>query len=155
MQARDAAQPRAVIVSKVDLDRIAQCQAVRHSVFVEEQGVPVELELDGRDPECAHFLAIDASGAPLGTARSRALGSIAKIERVAVLARARGAGVGRALMAAVERDAAERGFTCLKLSAQVTVLEFYAALGYREISATYLDAGIEHRDMLKSIDSGA
>src|SRR5687767_301516 len=79
------------------------CRRVRHEVFVVGQGVPPELEVDGLDPACAHFVArLDAR--VIGTARLRAVEGSAKAERVAVLEADRGAGAGRALMAVLETE---------------------------------------------------
>ena len=129
-------------------DEIGPCQSVRHEVFVVGQGVPAELEIDGRDAECVHFAArLDRR--VVGTARLRDLTGDAKAERVAVLATARGAGVGRALMAELESAARARGYTSVVLSAQESVIPFYERLGYRVESERFFEAGIPHRKMRK------
>lgn len=133
------------------VDRQA-CYDLRRTVFVEEQGVAEDEEWDGLDDQCSHFLARDAAGVPLGTARLKLLADgVAKAQRVAVVASARRTGVGRALMSALEAEAVARGCREVTLGAQVTALEFYAALGYQVYGEPFLDAGIPHRAMRKSL----
>ena len=136
---------------------LARCLEIRREVFVKEQAVPVALEVDGRDTEAEHFLALDdsvaaARPAALGTARLRVLASAAKVERVAVRGAARGRGVGVALMRAVEDRARERGLTEAVLHAQVAVAPFYEKLGYGVRGATFDEAGIPHVPMGKKLE---
>jgi predicted GNAT family N-acyltransferase len=132
-------------------DRIAECHAVRRRVFVDEQAVRVAEELDGLDPGCAHFLAL-LDERPVGTARLRAsdLGT-AKAERVAVLADARRAGVGSAIMGALEAAARRKGHREVVLGAQLRAIAFYESLGYRAFGEEYEDARIPHRWMRKPL----
>ncbi|MBN8414157.1 MULTISPECIES: GNAT family N-acetyltransferase [Halomonas] len=116
---------------------------IRHRVFVIEQNVPLEEEWDGRDPQCLHFLAIRGEQA-LGTARLLPDGHIG---RVAVLAEARGLGVGVALMRAAIDAAREQRFSQVELAAQTQALGFYEALGFVAEGEVFLDAGIPHRNM--------
>ncbi|MDJ0868014.1 MAG: GNAT family N-acetyltransferase [Myxococcota bacterium] len=139
-----------VSVEAVDGDALATCQAIRRTVFVEGQGVPEALEIDGLDPDCAHFLA-RAGGRPVGTARLRELDGRAKAERVAVLAAHRRDGVGRALMRALEGEARRRGHRELVLNAQEEVVPFYELLGYTICGARFDEAGIPHRPMTKGL----
>jgi predicted GNAT family N-acyltransferase len=129
---------------------LADCHRIRRRVFIEGQGVPEELDLDGLDAQASQFLARRGTAA-VGTARLRALGSDAKVERVAVLAEERGRGLGKALMAVVERVARDAGFERVILSAQEAVLEFYEALGYQAEGARFFEAGIPHRKMWKKL----
>jgi predicted GNAT family N-acyltransferase len=132
--------------------RIAESHAVRRRVFVEEQAVRDDEEIDGLDPECLHFLAL-LDGRPVGAARLRHAGDgVAKAERVAVLAELRGRGVGAALMHALEAAACERGFVCVLLGAQLTAVGFYERLGYAVEGEEFLDARIHHRWMRRSLD---
>jgi predicted GNAT family N-acyltransferase len=124
------------------------CRRVRHEVFVLGQGVPPELEVDGLDPACAHFVA-RLGARVIGTARLRDVDGSAKAERVAVLEAERGAGAGRALMAELEAEARARGYPCVVLSAQEPVIAFYELLGYRIESERFFEAGIPHRKMRK------
>lgn len=127
------------------------CLAIRRAVFIDEQHVPEALELDGEDDACMHLLALDAGGRPVGTARLRVLGENAKAQRVAVVAAARGRGIGAALMRALEDEARRAGAAKVTLSSQVHALPFYAVLGYVAHGDTYDDAGIPHRDMTKPL----
>ncbi len=125
--------------------------AVRRAVFVEEQGVPEELELDGNDGTATHFVAYD-DGRPVGAARLRAYDeTTAKAERVAVAAAERGRGIGRRLMSALEAHAADAGYETVVLHAQVPVVGFYERLGYTATSDVFEDAGIPHREMRKPL----
>ncbi len=125
---------------------LATCLALRHLVFVAEQGVPVEEEADEHDPAATHFLARDGA-APVGTARVVYLGEVAKIGRVSVLPGYRGRGVGAALIEAALAHARGRGAPLARLGAQVQAIGFYERLGFTVASAPYDDAGIAHVDM--------
>ncbi|MEL6345109.1 MAG: GNAT family N-acetyltransferase [Myxococcota bacterium] len=129
---------------------VARCQAVRRVVFVEGQGVDEWLEVDGRDPECVHFLA-EVSGDLVGCARLRLVAGVAKAERVAVLAEHRGAGIGRVIMRRMEAEAAKMGLSALKLASQVPVVPFYEKLGYTAYGEAFVEADIEHRWMIREL----
>lgn len=116
---------------------------IRRRVFIEEQAVPREEEWDGRDDACLHFLA-RLGETPIGTARLLPDGHIG---RVAVLAEARGRGIGERLMVAAIEAARARGHAQVELAAQVQALVFYERLGFEAFGDTFLDAGIVHRHM--------
>lgn len=118
---------------------------VRQAVFVEEQGVPPELEWDGLDDNCLHLLAVDADGNPVGTGRLLPDGHIG---RMAVLEPWRGRGVGSALLRELMRMGAEQGFDRLVLNAQVSTIPFYERAGFQAEGAVFDDAGIPHRRMV-------
>lgn len=127
------------------------CIDLRRSVFVEEQDVPEDRELDGLDGEATHLLAWD--GYPVGTARIREYeDGVAKVERVAVEQSRRGEGIGRDLMAHAEAFAAAAGYERVRLDAQMPVVAFYERLGYEVISEEFEDAGILHRTMEKRLE---
>lgn len=134
-----------------DTSDITTCHALRRVVFIEEQGVSLEDEVDGRDGEAMHLLArID--GRPVGTARILLGRGYGKIGRVCVLAEARGQGIGAALIrAALDRLRRTPGMATAKLGAQTHALGFYQALGFIAEGPEYLDAGIPHRDMTCSL----
>jgi predicted GNAT family N-acyltransferase len=119
-------------------------------VFVDEQGVAEDLEFDDHDETATHVVAYDGEQA-IGAARLRAVDSAGKAERVAVLREFRGAGVGRALMRALEAAARARGLDRMRLHAQVRVQEFYERLGYERVSDVFDEAGIEHVEMVKEL----
>ena len=133
--------------------------SIRLLVFVEEQHVPVEEELDAYDVTATHFLvrarrAGDPhSGTILGTARLIDKGKgIGKIGRVAVDAQYRGLGLGAALMQGIHRYARARGFCRIELEAQCHAIPFYEKLGYSAYGDIFLDANIEHRRMTLQLE---
>ncbi|HTT12655.1 MAG TPA: GNAT family N-acetyltransferase [Burkholderiaceae bacterium] len=115
--------------------------AVRHAVFVAEQLVPEDLEVDDFDPVSVHALARDVDGAAIGTGRLLPDGHIG---RLAVLARARGRGVGSALLRALMDESRRRGNREAMLNAQVQAVPFYERYGYAAEGEPYDDAGIAH-----------
>ena len=127
------------------------CQALRRTVFIEEQNVPEADEVDGRDAGAVHLLAT-VDGRPVGTARLLVSGDSGKIGRVCVLAEMRGKGIGALLIeAAVREFAANPAIGKVKLSAQINALPFYVRLGFVAEGDEYLDAGIVHRDMYRML----
>ena len=127
---------------------IATCRALRRIVFIEEQLVPEADELDDQDDAAIHLLALE-DGVAIGSARLLILDDAGKIGRVCVLAAARGRGIGADLIrAAVARFAAMPNIARVKLGAQSHAIDFYARLGFVAYGAHYLDAGIDHRDMV-------
>jgi predicted GNAT family N-acyltransferase len=126
----------------------AQAASIRHTVFVEEQKVPVDIELDEFDAVSLHALAFDAAGTAVGTGRLLPDGHIG---RMAVLASARGMGVGGALLQALLAAASERGMREVQLNAQTHALPFYARFGFSPEGDTFDDAGIAHRTMRRSL----
>ena len=131
---------------------LEQAQAIRRAVFVAEQGVAEALEIDGRDGAARHLLAL-CDGRPSGTLRLRwrKRDRIAKIERVAVVAAARGQGVGRALLrGALALAEAEGGREAL-LHAQTTAQAFYAGLGFVAGGPEFVEDGIPHIAMRRPL----
>ena len=127
-------------------DDFPACAAIRRRVFIEEQNVPEELELDDLDATAVHLLATQ-DGRPVGTARLLIEGETAKIGRVAILPELRGTGAGAALMRAALDELRARGVTTAKLGAQTHAIGFYERLGFTVYGPEYDDAGIPHRDM--------
>jgi len=117
---------------------------VRYAVFVEEQRVPPEIELDEFDPLSLHALAVDGQGRVVGTGRLLPDGHIG---RMAVLREARGRGVGSALLQSLMQVARARGDSEIALSAQTHAIPFYERFGFSAEGAEYDDAGIPHRRM--------
>lgn len=137
------------IAHAVDED-LAGCFALRHEVFVLEQGVPPDLELDGLDGSAHHWVA-RRGDAVVGTARARTIGRDAKAERVAVKSDRRGQGVGRGLMIAIEEWARSAGLDAVRLNAQTEAVPFYESLGYGIEGPPFDEAGIAHRGMRKTL----
>jgi predicted GNAT family N-acyltransferase len=129
-------------------EEMQECLAIRKEVFVAEQNVPADLEVDGMDPTARHFV-VRKEGRIIATCRVRFLGSAAKIERMAVLKDFRKIGVGRILMRYVLNELGKTGDVQLfKLSAQSYAVPFYEKLGFKTRGSEYLDAGIPHYDMV-------
>ncbi len=132
-----------------------QCYAVRLEVFVQEQSVPLELEIDEADITAKHALAL-IDGEPAGTARLLidTLGpGQAKIGRVAVRTKFRGQGLASKLMALLEMKAKDLGQSQITLDAQVSVIPLYEKLGYEAYGPIFDDAGIDHRKMTKTLST--
>lgn len=122
----------------------SRAEPVRRAVFVEEQKVPAEIELDEFDAVSLHALAFDGAGRVVGTGRLLPDGHIG---RMAVLRQARGVGVGGALLAALMQAARARGDREVVLSAQTHAMPFYRRFGFVAEGDEYDDAGIPHRVM--------
>lgn len=120
-----------------------EAQRIRFAVFVEEQGVPAEIELDEMDEQCVHALAFEG-GVAVGTGRLLPDGHIG---RMAVLKPWRGRGVGAALLRRLIQAARERGDREVVLSAQVHALGFYRRHGFTAQGEAYEEAGIPHQAM--------
>jgi predicted GNAT family N-acyltransferase len=126
------------------IDLREEAAPIRYAVFVDEQQVPAEIELDDWDALSLHALALDAQGRVLGTGRLLPDGHIG---RMAVLQSARGQGVGTALLRALLQAARARGDREVVLSAQTHAMPFYEKAGFIAEGDEYDDAGIPHRQM--------
>lgn len=128
-----------------DWDSCGQDAAlIRHEVFVLEQQVPIEEEMDARDALCVHALAYGPDGTPVGTGRLLPDGHIG---RMAVRKPQRGKGVGALLLARLVDEARRRGHLQVELAAQLHARDFYAAQGFVAEGPVFLDAGIDHVNM--------
>lgn len=132
---------RVARASELELDT---ARAIRRAVFVEEQGVPVDVELDGLDGEAEHFLA-RLGALPVATARARRTSKGWKVERVAVLAPQRQLGVGRVLVQGV-LEHAPAGVP-VYVHAQESALGFWERLGFIAEGPRFEEGGIGHRRM--------
>jgi predicted GNAT family N-acyltransferase len=125
-----------------------EAYSVRTIVFVDEQNVPMEEELDQYENEATHFVLYDES-TPVGAGRFRVVDGYGKVERICVLKPYRKTGAGKTIMTGIEKFATEKGVRKLKLNAQTHAIPFYAGLGYEVVSEEFLDAGIPHKTMVK------
>jgi len=132
------------VSSKSELKRAF---AIRLRVFVKEQGVPQEIELDRDDARAVHLLAIDF-GKAVGTARIIMRRGNAKIGRMAVLKSYRRKGVGTRLLKRAVQMARRSGAKKIYLHAQVPVIGFYENLNFRCVGPVFDEAGIPHRKMI-------
>ena len=118
--------------------------AVRHAVFVDEQGVPADMELDEHDVGAIHLLATSDDARPVGTAR---LLDDGKIGRIAVLPSYRERGIGTALLRRLLQIAIRRGDKEVYLYAQCAAVPFYARHGFVAYGDVFDEAGIDHQAM--------
>lgn len=123
-------------------------RSIRYAVFVIEQGVPVDLEWDEHDPVCDHAIAFDAGGDAIATGRLLPDGHIG---RMAVLASARGQGVGSAVLDALVARAVARGMPAALLNAQTHAAPFYARHGFVPYGEQFMEAGIPHVAMRRDL----
>lgn len=126
--------------------------SVRKTVFVEEQHVPLEEEIDQYEADATHFV-LYHEDQPIGAGRFRVMDSYGKVERICILKEARKLGAGKALMEGIEQYAKQQGLQQLKLNAQTHAIPFYAKLGYEVVSDEFLDAGIPHKAMIKNLSN--
>ncbi len=129
-------------------DREAEIRGIRSAVFTEEQGIDPAIDFDGKDSNCLHVIAKNATGSTVGTARMFDDGHIG---RMAVLQAYRRQGGGRAMVDALVSAAAKRGLKQVYLNAQVQVIDFYQALGFEKTGTPFMEAGIEHIRMQRQI----
>jgi predicted GNAT family N-acyltransferase len=119
---------------------------LRRRVFIEEQHVPEEIELDRDDAVATHVLALE-DGVAIGCGRMVAEGDHVKIGRMAVLRERRGEGIGRRVLDHLMAIARERGFRRAVLHAQLSAEGFYLKQGYVPRGEVFEEAGIAHRLM--------
>jgi predicted GNAT family N-acyltransferase len=126
----------------------ASAAPIRLEVFVHEQHVPLEEEIDAVDAACVHAVAFDVHGSALATGRLLPDGHIG---RMAVLKAVRGQGLGSAVLQALMQQAQQKGFVEVVLSAQTHAQQFYVRHGFVPEGAEYLDANIPHVLMRKAL----
>lgn len=123
--------------------------AIRYTVFVDEQHVPVDLEIDELEDLSLHLVLYKAKQ-PVATARIYKLADDTyKVQRVAVLKEDRTSGIGTLLMKEIEKKASELRAKSLTLGSQNSAIPFYEKLGYHISSEEFMDAGIPHHSMRK------
>jgi predicted GNAT family N-acyltransferase len=136
-----------VSLGRWDEDSVA-IRSVRNTVFTVEQGISKSLDFDGRDPECVHVLARLGDGGLIGTARMLPDGHVG---RIAVHKACRGQGVGTRMVEYLTEVARERGFSEIYLHSQAQAAEFYTRLGFEARGETFMEAGIEHVLMVRTL----
>ncbi|HLR79413.1 MAG TPA: GNAT family N-acetyltransferase [Bacillota bacterium] len=125
-----------------------QAERIRMTVFVKEQNVPVELELDEYDQEAIHFIGYQ-DGQPIAASRLRFMNQYGKLERICVLKTHRGKSYGQQLIQQMEKEIKKHGYTHAVLHAQTQAIDFYKRIGYIVTSDEFVDAGIPHVTMEK------
>jgi predicted GNAT family N-acyltransferase len=144
--------PTAVVATSTDMQEVA---ALRTRVFVDEQGVPPEIEQDDADATAVHVLSRDDSGRVVATGRLVVRGTTAGIGRMAADPAVRGRGHGAAVLGELHRQAVLRGVTEIELHAQLTARGFYERAGYTSVGDVYEEAGIAHITMRRRLPVAA
>lgn len=129
-------------------DDLLACHTLRIKVFVGEQNISMDEEFDDLDDVSTHFLAVDDSGAPVGTARLYETGEVGHLGRICVDSSCRGTGLGAALVRAGVAEMRRRAhLRKAHLGAQCHAIGFYERLGFKVCGDEYNDAGIPHVPM--------
>ena len=128
-------------------DALSDAYAVRTKVFIEEQNVPVELEVDELDPLADH-LVIYNHHKPVATGRI-VWSPTVTIGRIAVLPELRGSGIGAEIVRGLTSKVFERDINEVHLHAQAHAVAFYEKLGFISYGEPYVEAGIPHLSMKK------
>ena len=142
------------IVIATNAEQREDALAVRIAVFVEEQGIPREQELDEHDDVAVHCVGY-ADGAPVAAGRLVLMDGYGKVGRMAVLASHRGSGAGAAVLGAMEREGRARGVELFRLSAQMSARGFYDRMGYAAVGDVYDEVGIPHIAMEKRVEASS
>jgi predicted GNAT family N-acyltransferase len=121
---------------------------LRHDVFCIEQGVPEREELDGRDGDGVHLVAV-SDGEVLATCRLLFVGPTVQFSRLAVRQTARRHGIASALLALADDETRAGGARRLVLHAQTYARSLYDSAGYEPRGRVFMEAGIEHIAMEK------
>ncbi len=126
-------------------DDVRGAFAVRERVFCEEQGVPRDQELDERDAQALHLVALDPGGRRvIGTLRLLVDGDRAKVGRVAVEREWRRQGIAARMLELALAGARERGCEQVRLAAQLAATGVYRRAGFAVESEPFEEAGIPH-----------
>lgn len=134
-------------VSESEMDQVFK---VRKIVFVEEQRVPLDREIDAFEKESTHFLGREGHQ-PIGASRLRITGNQGKLERICILSDYRGQSLGKQMIYHMEQSLKDQNITKAKLNAQTHAISFYERLGYEVVSDEFIDAGIPHQTMIKKL----
>lgn len=129
---------------------LAAALKLRHDVFCVEQGVPEREELDGRDHEGIHLVAVE-NGEVVATCRVLMVGRTAQFSRLAVRPSARRRGIATALLEMADGETRAAGGRRLVLHAQTYAQQLYDQAGYAPRGRPFREAGIEHIAMEKEL----
>lgn len=138
------------IVEITDAAEMEQAWRIRRAVFIEEQGVPEEIEMDADDAIAFHVLALD-NEIPVGCGRMVPHEGAIKIGRMAVMRERRGEGIGEEILAFLMDAARDRGYRMAVLHAQLHAEGFYLKCGYQPVGEVFEEAGIAHLAMERAL----
>jgi predicted GNAT family N-acyltransferase len=125
---------------------------LRRDVFETEQNIPRPLDRDAFDYNADHVVAFDEKGRCVGTGRVVRLDSrTAQIGRMAVAKEERKHGIGAKVLEALERMAAMRGISDVTVNSQLPAEAFYKNRGFTRIGDVFLDQGVPHVVMKKTL----
>lgn len=140
------------IIIGADSEHMPAAMELRKKVFIDEQSVPHNLEVDGRDNDAMHVVAL-SEGLIVGTLRMLPEGLSLHIGRVAVLQELRRRRIGTKMMETAMQFAQDKQYTSICLDAQTTAIPFYTRLGFRTTGEVFMDAGMPHVSMEKPLIS--
>jgi len=128
----------------------SDCVLIRKAVFVEEQKVPMNLEIDEHEDEAIHFVGY-VDDQPVAASRLRFVYGKGKLERICVLKEHRGKSFGKQIIDKMEEVVKDHDIKQTTLNGQVHAISFYEKLGYQVVSEEFMDAGIPHVSMEKDL----
>ncbi|BBD70912.1 acetyltransferase, GNAT family protein [Nostoc commune NIES-4072] len=142
--------PLTFLISNYDSPYIPLAMQLRYEVFILEQSVPLELELDGLDKEAIHIFAID-NNKVFGTLRMTKYLDSLKIARVCVSKQCRNQGIGMKMLEKAIEYAKGKEYHYIIIESQISVINFYKKFGFQTEGEMFMDAGIPHIQMIKRI----
>ena len=136
-----------LVTNKEDFEQVIN---IRKEVFIKGQNVPLDIEIDGLDPESEHFIAY-LENEPIGCARIRTNKNYARLERIAILKKYRCNGFGTELTKFLIDYCRKQNYVEIILHSQNYVIDFYKKFGFKIKGETFLEANIEHKEMVLDI----
>ena len=132
-----------LVETKLEYEQIL---GIRKKVFIEEQKVPVEIEIDEYESESTHFITY-LNKEPVGCARIR-FNKYAKLERIAIIKEHRRKGFGRELTEYLIDYCHKKNIFDIRLNSQLYVADFYEKIGFKKVGEIFFEAGIKHVEMV-------
>ncbi|MCK4902885.1 MAG: GNAT family N-acetyltransferase [Thermoplasmatales archaeon] len=123
---------------------------IRKEVFIKGQNVPLDIEIDGLDSESEHFIAY-LGNEPIGCARIRTNKKYARLERIAIIKKHRCKGFGTKLTNFLIDYCRKQNYVEIVMHSQNYVIDFYKKFGFKTRGETFLEANIEHKEMVLDI----
>jgi predicted GNAT family N-acyltransferase len=133
--------------NRLEPSKMRLARHIRTVVFIEEQGVPRDLEMDEHDDNAFHFLAYDQAGKAIATARYHKTDKGIKLGRFAVLPEYRGQGAATTILSQI-LELLQQEESAIYLHAQSDVCSFYESFGFKKTGTPFTEAGIEHYSLV-------